>query len=261
MYGSVKPVKPEEAPAPPPKKALGRKMVAALAACALVGGLAAVTTATKTKTTTSTELFDWARWDPSTPNPYTKYEPNSVVCGLGCGFMCKYLRATDSTRITCCTKEECADPATYQTTPATVLPPVAAGKSCPRGRCNQSGLDIAGQITCAGGNCDQSSSKTQAGVTCAGGGCNQQGVAAQGPITCAGGQCDQTGATSPAGVTCPTDPCLIPAGGGVLKEWTGHGGHGVRRIPEFCKAPTFDCNTQCSTLPTHDDTLTCCQCA
>mmetsp|Transcript_26596 Transcript_26596/g.79752 ORF Transcript_26596/g.79752 Transcript_26596/m.79752 type:complete len:276 (+) Transcript_26596:133-960(+) len=260
----------------PPKKSLGRKLVVALAAFALVGGLAAVTASQnlgqKSQTTATTLWGDWRdtgqpggweNFDPTMPSKYTPYQPNNWKCVIGCQTLCGFA-PTDSTRITCCTKEECENmPPAWEATPAPRpwTPPPPVTKSCAWGNCDQSGLDVAGDITCAGGGCNQSNSRTKGIVTCAGGKCDQSNVTAWGKITCTGSDCLQTGATSMTGeVSCPSTPCRRPPGGGYLKTYTSYPSGSIRLIPEYCKAPDFNCDTMCQSLPTHDATLTCCHC-
>ena len=83
-------------------KRIGRKTVVALVATLGLAGVAALSL-TQSKTTADVASL----YDPTEPHPlYCPWEPNSIVCVLGCGALCR-LGPRQCTRVKCCSKETC----------------------------------------------------------------------------------------------------------------------------------------------------------
>ena len=124
-YGAI------DTPAATAPKRIGRKTIVALVATlGLAAGVAALSLTPSKKTADVASLYDATE-----PHPlYCPWEPNSIVCVLGCGALCQ-LGPRQCTRVKCCSKETCRNPPPLLLPPTPAVPKNPDDIECPNGGC------------------------------------------------------------------------------------------------------------------------------
>ena len=253
-------------PSLPVAKSHDPKTVVAIVATLGLAGVAALSLTPSKKTADVASLYD-----PTEPHPlYCPWEPNSIVCVLGCGALCQ-LGPRQCTRVKCCSKETCRNP------PPLLLPPTPPTNpddvTCSAGGCASpvsyfyASLRTAPRSMGASDSPVGSQATRPGSVTCEGGDCIQTGITADGKITCSGSGCDQTGSTAKGGITCPDDPCAKCGEGGMTgrpRAFYSPPGQPPIPVPAARCAKGIngltDCTDLCQKFPNAPHTTTCCKC-